>query len=302
MANCKTTVKYPIIIDCTGEVLEIEDLDFVPYTGANKDVNLGEFGLKTGNLEFDTSPTDKPITEGSVSWNSTDGTIDVTLKGAKTTLQVGQEQVIRVVNGTGANLTEAGYKCVRINDAQGQRPKVVLAEADTNENTLNTIGLVTEDISNNQEGYVTTFGLVRDINTTGSIQGESWADGDVLYLSAATAGALTKTPPSKQVIVGFVVHAHNTQGSIFVRIHDILASTGAVPLYSTRTFSSTGLLTSFSFNHSLGTTPTTVLIEALTQDARDYSHITYNSTSVTINYLVAPPVGINNLIFNASVI
>jgi len=302
MAGCKTTVKYPIIIDCNGNTLGIEDLDFVPYTGADKDVDLGEFGAKIGNLEFDTSPTNKPTTAGSVVWNPTDGTLDIILKGAKTTLQVGQEQVIRVVNGTGGNLTEAEYKCVRINDAQGQRPKVVLAEADTNENTLNTIGLVTEDIGNNQEGYVTTFGLVREINTTGSLQGETWNDGDVLYLSATTAGGLTKTPPSKQVIVGFVIHAHNTQGSIFVRIHDILASTGAVPLYSTRTFSSTGLLTSFSFSHLLGTTPTTVLIEPLTQDARDYSHITYSSTTVTINYLVAPPVGTNNLVFNASVI
>jgi len=302
MAGCKTTVKYPIIIDCNGDTLEFQDLDFVPYAGANKDVDLGEFGVKTGNLEFDTSPTNKPTTEGSVFWNPTDGTLDVILKGAKTTLQVGQEQVVRVVNGTGSNLTEAGYKCVRINDAQGQRPKVVLAQADTNENTLNTVGIVTEDISNNQEGYVTTFGLVRKINTSGSLQGESWSDGDILYLSSSVAGGLTKIPPSKQIVVGFVIHAHNTQGSIFVRIHDILASSGAAPLYSTRTFSSTGLLTSFSFSHSLGTTPTTVLIEPLTQDARDYSHITYNSTTVTINYLVAPPVGTNNLVFNVSVI
>ena len=301
MAGCKTTVKYPIIIDCNGNTLEIEDLDFVPYTGANKDVDLGEFGAKVGNLEFDTSPTGKPVTEGSAFWNPTDGTLDIVLKGAKTTLQVGQEQVIRVVNGTGSNLTESGYKCVRINDAQGQRPKIVLAEADTNENTLNTIGLVTEDIGNNQEGYVTTFGLVRDINTSGSLQGEVWSDGDVLYLSASSAGGLTKNAPSKQVIIGFVVHAHSSQGSIFVRIHDILASTGAVPLYSTRTFSSSGLLTSFSFSHSLGNTPTNVLIEPLTQDARGYSHITYNSTTVTINYLVAPPVGTNNLVFNVSV-
>lgn len=301
MAGCKNTVKYPIVIDCTGQALEIENFDFVPYTGANKDVDLGEFGAKVGNLEFDTTPTNKPTTQGSAFWNPTDGTLDLILKGGNTTLQVGQEQVIRVVNGTGANLTEAGYKCVRINDAQGQRPKVVLAEADTNENTLNTIGLVTEDIANNQEGYVTTFGLVRGINTTGSIQGESWSDGDVLYLSSSVAGGLTKNPPSKQVIIGFVVHAHNTQGSIFVRIHDILASTGAVPLYSTRTFSSTGLSTSFSFSHSLGTTPTSVFIEALTQDSRDYSHITYNSTTVTIKYPIAPPVGTNNLIFNVSV-
>ena len=71
---------------------------------------------------------------------------------------------------------------------------------------------------------------------------------------------------------------------------------------TTQTFSSTGLLTSFSFNHLFGSIPNHVGIEPLTEDARDYSHITYDSTSVTIHYLVAPPIGVNNLIFNAIVI
>lgn len=297
MAGCKSTVKYPIVIDCNGNIFEIEDLDYVPYTGANKDVDLGEFGLKTGNIEFDTSPTNKPTTEGSASWNSTDGTLDLTLKGADVTLQVGQEQVIRVVNGTGADLTQAAYKAVRVNAAQGQRLKVALAQSNTETNSKNTIGLVTEDISNNQEGYVTTFGLVRDINTTGSLQGESWNDGDQLYLSSSVAGGLTKVKPPRAVSVGFVGHAHITQGKIFVRIHN-----EATPYTTTQTFSSTGLELSFSFNHLFGSTPNHIGIEPLTEAARGYSHITYSPTSVTIHYLVAPPVGTNNLIFNAIVV
>lgn len=301
MAACQT-VKFPVIIDCTGQVLEMENLDFVPYTGANKDVDLGEFGAKIGNLEFDITPTNKPITEGSVVWNDADGTLDVILKGAKTTLQVGQEQVILVVNGTGSDLLEASYKCVRINDAQGQRPKVVLAQSNTEANTVNTIGIVTENITKNQEGYVTTFGYVRGINTTGSLQGETWNDGDVLYLSSTVAGGLTKTAPSKVIVVGFVIHSHITQGSIFVRVHDVLAGTGSNPIYSTQTFSSTGLLTSFTFNHSLGSIPTNVTVEPLTQDSREYSHITYTSTQVTIHYPIAPLVGTNNIKFNVSIL
>lgn len=296
MATCNT-VKYPIIIDCTGQALEIEQLDYVPYTGANKDVDLGEFGVKLGNIEFDTSPTGVPNTEGSVSWNETDGTLEIKLKGGDVTLQVGQEEVIRAINGTGTNLTQTAYKAVRVNSAQGQRLKVVLAQANTEANAKNTIGLVTENISNNQEGYITTFGLVRDINTTGTLQGEVWADGDQLYLSSSVAGGLTKVKPAKAITVGFVGHAHATQGKIFVRIHN-----ETTPFLSTQTFSSTGLLTSFSFNHLFGSTPNFVGIEPLTEDAREYSHITYNSTSVTIHYLIAPPVGTNNLIFNATVL
>ena len=81
--------------------------------------------------------------------------------------------------------------------------------------------MVTETILNNQEGFVTNSGIVRDINTTGSLQGETWADGDVLYLSGITAGAITNIKPQSpihSVIVGFVIYAHNNQGKIFVKV------------------------------------------------------------------------------------
>jgi hypothetical protein len=126
-----------------------------------------------------------------------------------------------VVNKTGADLLEANYQCVKISGAQGQRPKVALAQANNDANSADTIGLVTETIANNQEGFVTDSGIVSKINTTGSLQGETWADGDVLYLSGTTAGRLTNVKPQAPihtVIVGFVVYAHNNQGKIYVKV------------------------------------------------------------------------------------
>jgi hypothetical protein len=195
----------------------------VPYTGATSDVNLGEFGLLTGNIEFDTTPTNIPTAAGSMVWNDTDGTVDLKLKGANVTLQIGQENVIRVVNktATNINLLEANYQAVRVTGAQGQRLKVDLAQATTDALSAETIGLVTETINNNQEGFITTSGLIRNVNTTGSLQSETWADGDILYLSSTTAGQLTKvkpTAPNHLVIIGYVVSAHATQGSIFVKV------------------------------------------------------------------------------------
>jgi hypothetical protein len=196
---------------------------FVPYTGATEDVNLGEFGLLTGNVEFDNTPTNVPTSAGAMYWNDADGTADLILKGGNVKLQVGQESVLRVVNktATNINLLEANYQAVRVTGAQGQRLKVDLAQATTDNLSAETIGLVTETINNNQEGFITTSGLVRGINTTGSLQGETWADGDILYLSPTTAGNVTKvkpTAPNHLVIVGYVVHAHINQGSIFVKV------------------------------------------------------------------------------------
>ena len=176
--------------------------------------------VKTDYLDMSTTaPTTGAV--GRMRWNDTDGTIDVGLKGGNVNLQLGQEQFIRVVNKTGATLTEAAYQCVRISGAQGQRPKVALAQSNNDANSGDTIGLVTETIADNLEGFVTTSGIVRNINTTGSLQSETWLDGDILYLSGTTAGRVTNIKPSAPthlVIVGYVIHAHATQGKIFVKV------------------------------------------------------------------------------------
>ena len=193
---------------------------YVPYTGATGNVNLGEYELKAGQLELDQTPTG---TAGVavMRWNDQDGTADLGLKGGNVTLQVGQEQVTRVVNKTGADLLEANYQAVRISGAQGNRLKVDLAQANNDANSADTIGIVTETILDNQEGFVTTSGLVRNINTTGSLQSETWLDGNVLFLSGTIAGQITNVKPSAPihtVIMGYVVRAHATQGQIYVKV------------------------------------------------------------------------------------
>jgi hypothetical protein len=173
-------------------------------------------------------------------WNDTDGTIDVGMKGGNVTLQVGQEQLVRVVNRTGENLLESNYHVVRVDGAQGNRLKIALAQANNDDNSAETLGLVTENINNGSEGFVTVGGLVRQINTTGALFGELWNDGDTLYLSPTNAGHPTNIKPEAPnhlVIVGYVVRAHATQGSIFVKVdngyeldelHNVKINTGSL--------------------------------------------------------------------------
>lgn len=213
-----TTSQY---IDGTGSLRSFPSLTgYVPYVGATQNVDLGEYQLKAGQIEFDQTPTGTPGV-AIMRWNDQDGTVDLGLKGGNVTLQIGQEQLTRVVNKTGGNLLEANYQSVRISGAQGNRLKVALAQANNDANSAETLGIVTETINDNQEGFITTSGLVRNINTTGSIQGETWADGDMLYLSGTVAGQLTNikpTAPIHTVIMGYVVRAHATQGQIYVKV------------------------------------------------------------------------------------
>jgi len=88
--------------DGINPFITLEDIPavtgFVPYTGATQDVNLGEFGVQLGNIEFDITPTNAPTGVGSMAWNDAAGTLDLKLKGGAVTLQIGQETVARVVN------------------------------------------------------------------------------------------------------------------------------------------------------------------------------------------------------------
>jgi len=210
------------VTDLQGDVSSLET-NKVPYTGATGNVNLGEFELKAGQLSLDTSPTGTAAV-GTTRWNDSIGSSETTLKGGSVILKNGVDLVARVVNKVTPNttLTKAAYQAVRISGAQGQRLAVALAQANNDTNSADTIGVVTETIATNQEGFIMTVGNLEEINTTGSLQGETWVDGDVLYLSPTTAGAITNVKPTGAtghiVVIGYVEYAHAIHGKIYVKV------------------------------------------------------------------------------------
>jgi len=129
-----------------------------------------------------------------------------------------------VVNKTGVNLLASNYQVVKVSTAQGQRLAVDFAQANNDNNSADTIGLVRENITNNQTGDITILGQIIEIDTTGSLQGETWVDGDVLYLSTTTAGRATNIKPTgltgHLVVLGYVEYAHAIHGKIFVKINN----------------------------------------------------------------------------------
>jgi hypothetical protein len=80
------------------------------------------------------------------------------------------------------------------------------------------LGVAAETGATNDWIFVTTFGEVKSINTTGGA--ETWAQGDVLYYNPSVTGGLTKTKPSVPnaiCIVAAVVHVGSSNGVLFVR-------------------------------------------------------------------------------------
>jgi hypothetical protein len=230
------------------------------------------------------------------------------LKGGNVTLQIGQEELIRVVNKTATNITllESNYQAVRVTGAQGQRPKVDLALANNDLNSAETIGLVTETILNNQEGFVTTNGLVRNINTTGSLQGETWNDGDILYLSPTISGRITNIKPSAPnhlIVIGYLIYAHPNNGKIFVKVdngyeldelHNVQvsgATNGQVLTYSESTQLWVPTTITFTGGTVTGATNFTDGLTANTISATTYNNYiplptqSSSSTGVTLSFI-----------------
>jgi hypothetical protein len=192
---------------------------------------------------FVTLPAENTVT----SIASSDGSVIVTATGSVVDLAVSQTSpasvlVERVRNSTGATLTKG--TAVYISGATGQLPTVSKALATSDATSAQTLGLITSDLDNNSNGYVTIIGLVDDLDTS------AYTDGVQLYLSPTTAGALTVTKPyapQHLVYVAVVAHAHPVHGKLIVKVqngyemdelHDVSAqnpNNGDILVYSSAT-------------------------------------------------------------------
>jgi hypothetical protein len=252
-------------------------LGFGNSAGAfNIDLNNNDL-LNTDKIDFNLATTDTAGI-GQLVWNDTLGTLNLGLKGGNTISNVGQHLHARVVNKTTplVALTKAGYEVVIVAGATGQRLSVKLARADNDTNSAGTLGIVCENIAGNQEGFICSVGQVTNINTTGSLQGETWADGDSLYLSGTTFGAITNVKPSApihEVRIGYVEYAHAVNGKIYVKIdngyeiselHDVAINTGTLANNDVLTYeSSTQLWKNKPFTNAEGWS---VIVKSANQD------------------------------------
>lgn len=183
--------------------------------GANSDItSLSGItgGISTADyLDLDTaaSPT---ASVGRLQWSDSAGTVSFKLKGNNVALHLGQEQTQRCYNGTGGTLTKG--QVVYVSGSQGGRLSVQLASSSSESTSIPTFGVVAEDITSGQYGFVATAGLVENINTA------AYAAGSTIWLGVP-AGSFTTTKavsPNHLVLVGFVVVSDATVGSIFVHI------------------------------------------------------------------------------------
>lgn len=230
------------------------------WTANNPVLLAGELALTTDLLYTGTDQPRYKIGNGVDTWLN----LDYVPEGGGSSYP--ENLFLTVVNKTGDNLLASGYKVLKVQTAQGQRLAVDYALADSNGNSVDTIGVVSENINNNQTGKIIVIGEITGLNTTGSLQGETWTDGDVLYVSSTAPGNLTNvqpTAPNHLVVVGYVVYAHANQGKIYCKVmngweigelHDVYAPS---PTHNQGIFWSSGTTRyeNKSVSSALGYTP-----------------------------------------------
>ena len=149
--------------------------------------------------------------DGSVTVSTASGIADLSVAVAASTTNV----ICQVRNTTGATLTKGTV--VYITGATGQLPTISKALATGDTTSAQTLGVMSADLANNSNGYVTIIGLVTGMDTS------AYADGAQLYLSPTTAGTYTTTKPyapDHLVYVAVVEYSHPTQGKLFVKIQN----------------------------------------------------------------------------------
>jgi len=189
-------------------------------TGNTYLVDVSGTSLFTDYIDFRnigaSLPTDQ---QGRIYWDDDNGTLSLGMHGGQVVQQIGLEQYYYIKNQSGATISNG--RVVRAAGTLGASGRI-LGEYMIADGTIPpkfTLGIATEDIINGDDGYVTEFGLVRGINTTGTPYGEVWNDGDILWVSPTIPGGLTKVEPQApnlKIEIAIVIYA-NANGSIFVR-------------------------------------------------------------------------------------
>jgi hypothetical protein len=185
--------------------------DLASVLGVGNSANAGIIDLDY--LDFDTTAAHS-VGVGELAWNSTDGTLDLGLQGGLIN-RIGQQVVVKARNTSGSLISKGSV--VRVVGVAGGFVGINLAQADSVANSETTFGIVAEDIADSSNGFVGINGIIHGLNTN------AFTEGDILYLSTTTPGAITNVKPASPnyiVVIGYVAKKSATDGHILLHVQN----------------------------------------------------------------------------------
>ena len=189
-------------------------------SGANSDITSMSGvtgGISTPDfIQFDTTATVTDAT-GRLYYDDTDQFQTLTFQMNGAAIQrVGEELYYRVKLSAAATKGQVLMFSGTLGASGGLQAEPATGLLPEQANYI--LGIAHESGATNDWVFVTTFGEVKQIDTTGGA--ETWAQGDVLYYNPLVTGGLTKikpTAPAAIVTVAAVVNVGVANGILFVR-------------------------------------------------------------------------------------
>ena len=151
--------------------------------------------------------------EGRVFYDTSSDALAVYNAESDVTLQVGQEEWVRVYNNSGATITNGTP--VYLSGEFGTVPTISKSAA-SSEASSSCVGLATHDIETSTYGYVTARGVVGDIDTSGLTAGSKVHVG----VTAGTLQTAAPSYPNYPTDIGICLISNASTGCIYVQVSE----------------------------------------------------------------------------------
>jgi hypothetical protein len=204
----KNVKAYLVLDSVTGSIYVWKQGAWASLVGG------GSFTQPVDSLFFDTSVSPNNVDTAKMRWDYELGTVVLGMYDAVPN-EIGFKNFWLVKNQTGSTITKGSI--VYANGTVGASGRITVAKFIAN-GTIDAkllLGITAHDLTNGEDGYVISFGKIRQVNT------DTFAAGAILYPSPTTAGVWTDVEPVAPNIdmpIGFCINSSSNNGTISIRV------------------------------------------------------------------------------------
>lgn len=181
-----------------------------------KNITMTAKGIDS--LTFDKTINRTTLAEGVAAWDKVKKCLLIGMSNGSI-LEVGKEVYTEFENNTGETILAGTPLFYGSSIGNSGKIRAIKGKADGTISPFLYIGLSTDDVANGETGKTTRLGDINDLNTTGTPYGETWSNGERLFVSPTTTGHITNVEPDAPnyvMQIGFVINAHAQVGNIKV--------------------------------------------------------------------------------------
>jgi hypothetical protein len=204
----KNVKAYLVLDSVTGSIYVWKQGAWASLVGG------GSFTQPVDSLFFDTSVSPNNVDTAKMRWDYELGTVVLGMYD-QVPNEIGFKNFWLVKNQTGSTITKGSL--VYANGTVGASGRITVAKfiANGSIDAKLLLGITAHDLSNGEDGYVISFGKIRQVNT------DTFAAGAILYPSPTTAGVWTDVEPVAPNIdmpIGFCINSSSNNGTISIRV------------------------------------------------------------------------------------